>query len=59
MLLTKGGESLRSCGGSNFCPDQVLLSKTFHSTPGHRQKSLGRNSGVVGVKSGILNACDL
>ena len=33
---------------SNFLPDQVLLSKSFHSRPGCRQKSLLRNSGVGG-----------
>ena len=38
---------------SLFCPDQVLLSKNFHSRAGCRQKSLLRNSGVGGggVKS--------
>ena len=38
---------------SSLCPDQVLLSKNFHSRPGCRQKSLVRNSGVRGgVKIG-------
>ena len=42
----QGTESPGNCSGSSFCPDQVLLSKNFHSRPACRQKSLLRNSGV-------------
>ena len=34
----KSSESPGDCRRSNFCPDQVLLSKSFHSRPGCRQK---------------------
>ena len=36
------------CSGSGFGPDQVLLSRNFHSRPGSRQKFLLRKSGVEG-----------
>ena len=44
--LAKGVDVLETAAGAGFCPDQVLLSKTFPSRPGCRQKSLLRNSGV-------------
>ena len=34
-----GRKSSGNCSGSSFCPDQVLLSKNFHSRPGCGQKS--------------------
>ena len=51
-----GSESPGNYSGSSFRPDQVLLSKNFHSRPGSRQKSLPRNSGVgVGGQNRILS----
>ena len=39
-LFGENALSPGNCGGSSFCPDQVLLSKNVHSRPGCRQKSL-------------------
>ena len=50
----KGTESPENCSGSKFCPNQVLLSKNFHSRRGCRQKSLLRNSGVGGGDQNLI-----
>ena len=48
VSLSKGVKVLETAVGATFYPNQVLLSKNFHSRPGCRQKSLLRISGIGG-----------